>query len=112
MRKPDGFKNIMYIDGALNCAYDIFAATPMEFALFFPDEGQDIAFMDEIWPDGDTGYGKPIAPDIEAAFAAVWKRPVAKAKAIGIHGIIFHGDLSFKKEYYPNRRDSDAARAQ
>lgn len=41
-------KNIQVIDGAVNCVYDIFAATDEEFALIFPD-GQDIAFVDEVY---------------------------------------------------------------
>ena len=41
-------KNIQIIDGAINCVYDIFAATDEEFATIFP-EGTDIAFIDEVY---------------------------------------------------------------
>jgi hypothetical protein len=44
-------KNIQVIDGAVNCVYDIFAATDEEFGLIFPD-GQDIAFIDEVYGRG------------------------------------------------------------
>ena len=95
-------KNVMIIDGAMNCAYDIFAATDAEFALFFPADGQDVAFADEIW--GDDEDNPPAG--LTEAFENLWKRPVAKPDVNGIHGIIFY-QLDFKKTYYPNRRDSD-----
>jgi len=40
-------KNIMVIDGAENCVYDIFAAADDDFALIFP-EGTDIAFIEDV----------------------------------------------------------------
>ena len=40
-------KNIMVIDGAENCVYDIFATPDDDFALIFP-EGTDIAFIEDI----------------------------------------------------------------
>ena len=40
-------KNIQVIDGAVNCVYDVFAATDEEFALIFPP-GQGVAFIDEV----------------------------------------------------------------
>jgi hypothetical protein len=92
-------KNILIIDAAENCAYDIFAATDDEFDLLFPAPGQDIAFPDEI-------LGKPAGSDSIEALNALWRRPVDKKSVNGLHGTIFYG-LDFKKKYYPNRRDSD-----
>jgi hypothetical protein len=40
-------KNIMVVDGAENCVYDIFATPDDDFALIFP-EGTDIAFIEDI----------------------------------------------------------------
>ncbi len=40
-------KNIMIIDGAENCVYDIFAAPDDDFALIFL-EGTDIALIEDI----------------------------------------------------------------
>lgn len=90
-------KNVMVIDGAENCAYDVFAATDDEFALFFPAEGQDIAFIDEIRGEGEA---------VDAAFLRLWQRPVEKKTMQGLHGTIFY-DLDHKKQFYPNRRDGD-----
>ncbi|MCW5256158.1 hypothetical protein D5038_07285 [Verminephrobacter aporrectodeae subsp. tuberculatae] len=92
-------KNILIIDGAENCVYDIFSATEEEFALIFP-EGTDIAFIDEIRATGDS-------PLRNTAFTNIWKRRIKKSEAQGIHGTIFY-ELEKKKAYYPTRRDEDA----
>ncbi len=92
-------KNIQVIDGAINCVYDIFAATDEEFDLIFPD-GTDIAFIDEVYACGDE------AP-LNEAFQNIWQRRIKKSAAQGIHGILFY-QLDEKKVYYPTRRDEDA----
>lgn len=89
-------KNIMIIDGALNCAYDIFQATDEEFKLLFPDPGQDIAFIEEV-----EGQGIPLG-----FLNKVWERPVPKTSVNGIHGTLFF-DFAEKREFYPNRKDTD-----
>lgn len=93
-------KNIQVIDGAVNCVYDIFAATDEEFALIFP-EGQDIAFVDEVY--------ERVRDDVALnhVFEALWARRVVKAHAIGIHGQLFF-ELKEKKVFYPTRRDEEA----
>ena len=92
-------KNIQVIDGAINSAFDIFAATDEEFGRIFPD-GHDVVFVDEIDKRAE------IDPSLDAVFTAVYKRRVAKRDAMGIHGVIFF-DISGKK-YYPTRRDGEA----
>ena len=92
-------KNIQIIDGAQNCVYDIFAATEEEFALVFPND-TDIAFIDEVYANGDKQL-------LDAAFKNIWQRPVKKSEAQGIHGIIFY-ELEEKKAYYPTRKDEEA----
>jgi hypothetical protein len=89
-------KNVMIIDGAVNCAYDIFQMTEEQFKTIFPVEGQDIAFIDEI--DEKTLNN--------INFAEIWRRPVAKKSVDGIAGTLFY-QLPQKKEFYPNRKDSD-----
>ena len=44
-------KNIQVIDAALNCVYDIFAATDEEFAQIFPSS-EDVAFI-EVYARGE-----------------------------------------------------------
>jgi hypothetical protein len=89
-------KNILVVDGAENCAYDIFQAEDEEFAILFPGEGQDIQFIEDI------------ADDVAAAAAlrTLWTRPADKKTIHGLHGILFF-ELCEKSRYYPNRRDSD-----
>jgi hypothetical protein len=41
-------KNIQVIDGAKNCTFNIFRATDAEFALLFPEPGQEIQFADDL----------------------------------------------------------------
>jgi hypothetical protein len=93
-------KNVQVIDGAVNCVYDIFAATDQEFALIFPD-GHDIAFIDEVYARGVDEAA------LNSAFEALWKRRVVKAQAMGIHGQLFY-ELDQKKAFYPSRRDGEA----
>jgi hypothetical protein len=92
-------KNIMVIDGAVNCVYDIFAATDAEFGLIFP-AGTDIAFIDEV-------QARESQDALDAAFNAIWTRRVPKAQAMGIHGTLFY-ELPQKKPFYPTRRDEEA----
>ena len=92
-------KNIQVIDGAINCVYDIFAATDEEFALVFPD-GTDVAFIDEVYQRGSPKL-------LDAAFERIWTRPVPKQDASGIHGLLFY-ELNQKKTFYPTRRDAEA----
>jgi hypothetical protein len=93
------FLNIQVIDGAVNCVYDIFAATPEEFsAIFTPDT--DVAFIDEVCERHE-------AAELDAIFNRIWQRRVRKREAIGIHGILFY-ELAVKKQFYPMRRDEEA----
>jgi hypothetical protein len=92
-------KNIQVIDGAVNSVYDIFEATEEEFSLIFP-EGQDIAFIDEVYQRGNTKA-------LDKAFKAIWERRIPKRTAHGIHGTLFY-ELEGKKVYYPTRKDEEA----
>ena len=92
-------KNIQVIDGAINCVYDIFAATYEEFALIFPP-GQDVAFIDEV-------YARQNATALDEAFSNIWGRRIPKSSVNGIHGVLFYQNEQ-KKAYYPTRRDEEA----
>ena len=89
-------KNIMVIDGAINCAYDIFVAAEEEFALLFPEPEQDVQFVEDV-------FDRPGVPE---TLQRLWTRPIHKQHANGIHGTLFVG-LVDAKEFYPNKRDSD-----
>jgi hypothetical protein len=92
-------KNIQVIDGAINCVYDIFAATDNEFSTIFP-EGQDIAFIEEVCDRENTKI-------LDEIFKNLWSRRVPKELVNGIHGILFY-QLEEKKVYYPTRKDEEA----
>ena len=92
-------KNIQVIDGAVNCVYDIFAATDEDFALLFP-AGEDVAFIKEVSSRADPAR-------LEEAFSRLWQRRVRKCDVSGIHGLLFY-ELDHKAAYYPTRRDEEA----
>lgn len=92
-------RNLQVIDGAENCAYDVFAATDEEFEVIFP-KGQDIAFIDEV-------CSRVESTSLEKIFSMIWTRRVRKREVQGIHGLLFY-ELEYKKCYYPNRRDEEA----
>ena len=93
-------KNIMVIDGAENCVYDIFAASDDDFALIFPNE-TDIAFIEDI-------ERRQSAEIVLAALKRTWSNRVPKRDATGIHGIVFY-QMYAKRKYYPTLRDEEAA---
>ena len=96
-------KNIMVIDGAINCAYDIFGASEELFAAIFPGDGQNIEFIEDFlkrYPNGE----------FDQEFSEMWEKRVEKRDVLGIDGILFY-ELENKKIFYPNKRDSDIGRA-
>lgn len=96
-------KNIMVIDGALNCVYDIFQASDDEFALIFPGN-TDIAFIEDVWSESMPEEHLKLLGQV---FQNLWNRPVKKRDANGIHGLLFY-ELKEKKIYYPTLRDEEA----
>ncbi len=55
----------IFIDGADNAVYDIFAATDEEFSLIFP-AGTDVAFIDEVTSTLRRDPGPRLHSDMEA----------------------------------------------
>ena len=92
-------KTILIIDGAENCAYDHFQANDEFFAILFPQEGQDIEFIEDFQARHPEG-------SYVEQFELLWKSPVPKKDVRGVDGILFYG-MTYKKRYYPNKRDSD-----
>lgn len=95
-------KNIQVIDGALNCTFSIFQATDDEFALLFPEPGQDIQYAEDLYVDGLESL--PRQQEIEAALGRIWERPIRKRDALGIHGTLFY-ELERYKTYYRAKRE-------
>ncbi len=94
-----GVRNIQIIDGAANATFSIFQATQDEFNAIFPD-GRDI----EIAVDFCERVGQEKA---DRVLALIWKRPVLKRDAQGIHGTLFF-DADERREFLPpSRREVD-----
>jgi hypothetical protein len=90
-------KNIQVIDGALNAAYSIFASTEEEFLTIFPEQGQDVEFIEDVVARiGDAETGK--------LRETIWSRPIFKREVCGVHGTLFY-DLISKNKYYENKRE-------
>lgn len=89
-------KNIQVIDGANNCAYDVYSATEEEFIIIFPEPDQDIQFIEDI-RDSDA---------VKQALSLIWNRRVNKPEINGIHGTIFY-ELVEKKKFYANKKEID-----
>src|SRR5262245_57255948 len=91
-------KNIQVIDGALNCTFSIFQATDEEFALLFPEAGQEIQFAEDL-------ANLPAQGEVSAALNRIYERPIRKRDARGIHGTLFYGLDYYKRLYRQKRED-------
>ncbi|MCG3268148.1 hypothetical protein [Yoonia sp. I 8.24] len=95
-------KTIQIIDGAENCAYDCFLADDELFEAIFPENGQDIEFIEDFLERVSDG-------SCDSLFALMWERRVPKKGIKGIDGSLYY-ELLGKKKFYPNKRDSDLKR--
>jgi uncharacterized protein YozE (UPF0346 family) len=93
-------KNIQIIDGAENCNYAIFKASDELFDLIFPELGQDVEFIEDVW-ERVTNFDEKLH-----LFDEMWNCPVLKCEAIGIHGTLFY-QLYWKKKFYPTKRETE-----
>lgn len=92
-------KNVLVIDGAINCVYDIFQASDELFDKIF-GAGEDVAFIDDVLTREDEKLLEPL-------FADMWSRRIPKSTVMGIHGTLFY-ECGEKKVFYPTRRDEEA----
>lgn len=92
-------KNIQIVDNAINCSLSIYQINNEDFYLIFPQENQNIEFIEDfISRIGDVRAAKILKP--------VWRSRIEKKDVSGLHGTLFYG-LAFKKEFYPNKKESD-----
>ncbi len=92
-------KTVLIIDGASNCAYDCFEATDQLFIAIFPEADQDIEFIEDFQSRNPKGK-------FDKDFTEMWARPIKKKDIRGIDGVLFY-ELLEKKQFYPNKKDSD-----
>jgi hypothetical protein len=93
-------KNIQVIDGAMNSEYAIFRISDELFQLIFPQEGQDIEFVEDVIRR--VGRGK-----INILSEICPESRIKKTEAQGIHGTLFYELIKQKKRYYPNKKETD-----
>ncbi len=93
-------KNIQVIDGADNCTFPIFQTTEDEFRATFPVPGQDIEFAEDLF----DRLGEPRGIEV---MSPIWKRPIRKSEANGIHGTLFYGFADRKKYFPKTKREKD-----
>ena len=92
-------RNIQIIDGALNATFSIFQATDEEFAAIFPGD-RDIEIADEL-------VERLGGAEAERLLSPLWKRPILKRDAHGIHGTLFY-DAEERREFLPkSKREVD-----
>jgi hypothetical protein len=91
-------KNIQVIDGALNCTFSIFEATDEEFALLFPERGQEIQFAEDL-------RHLVAEEELVSMLIRIWERPIRKRDAQGIHGTLFCGLDRYRRIYRQKRED-------
>lgn len=89
---------IQVIDGAANCRFSLFLATDEEFTALFPGEGQDIEFAEDL---EERLRQSPV--DI----SGLWRRPVRKPAANGIHGTLFFEFADRRRHFPATKRERD-----
>ena len=92
-------KNIQVIDGAVNCAYCVYAIPDRAFKAIFPRAGQDIEFVEDLVKRVGTKAAVKLVMTTN-------KPPIQKAEIAGIHGTLFFHLLE-KKPFYPNKKEAD-----
>lgn len=92
-------KNIQIIDGAINATYSVFQATDEEYNAIFPD-GRDMELIEDFFErHGSDEAGRVLIN--------LWKRPILKRDAIGIHGTLFY-DNEHRQNFIPrSKREVD-----
>ena len=93
-------KNIQIIDGAENATFSIFQATEDEFALIFPDDGQDMEFPEDFF----ERVGDKVAI---ATLSPMWERPILKRDAQGIDGTLYYNYEKRRRHLPATKREVD-----
>jgi hypothetical protein len=91
-------RNIQVIDGADNCAYDVFAVEEHDFDAIFPG-GRDVEFADEF----AARVGEKLATEV---FSRMWTHRLNRKTVQGLHGTLFYG-LAAKKAFYPTKKEAE-----
>ena len=85
-------KNIQIIDGANNATFSLFQATEAEFAVLFTDNREMELIEDIVARLGEK--------EADRILAQIWRRPILKREACGIHGTLFY-DSEWRRRHIP-----------
>ena len=92
-------KNILIVDDARNATFSVFQANEQEYAIIFPN-GQDMELIEDLIARiGDDEAGRLLAP--------IWKRPILKREAMGIHGTLFFDNETTQRIMPASKREVD-----
>ena len=90
-------KNVEFVDDALNCTFDIFQFTDSEYLEVFPN-GIDMEFIQDLL----ERLGKE---RVDLIMTKVWKRRIERANVNGVHGVLFYGEINYrKKSFFPLKK--------
>lgn len=89
-------RNVQVIDSAADCPFGVFQLDEAEFALLFPDPGQDIQYVEDL----------PANSPVQAVLARLFDSRIRKREAMGIDGVLFRGLTRYKTYYREKREDS------
>ena len=95
-------KNIQVIDGAENCSFSVYSISDDDFALLFPQERQELEFIEDVAERmGEEKTGMIVRN--------ITRKRVKKQDILGIHGTLFFS-LAKRKRWFPNKREDDVDR--
>lgn len=90
-------KNLMIIDGAVNCTFDVFNITDEQFKFIFPAEGQELECIDAL-------VDKHGDDRIDEVFKGIFEYcHMNKGWIEGIHGTLFY-EYPKRRALYPSLR--------
>jgi hypothetical protein len=85
-------KNVQMIDPALNATFSIFQVSDEDFDVIFPD-GRDMEFFEDFIERAGQQAG--------VILDRLWRQPILKKNAQGIHGTLFE-QWDERKKYFPS----------
>ncbi|NGM52221.1 hypothetical protein G5B46_21645 [Caulobacter sp. 602-2] len=93
-------KVIQIIDGADNATFSLFLATEEQFAVIFPEPGQDIELVEDL-------FDRVGAPKAREVLEPIWEQPVLKREAPGLHGTLYYGWADRRRHLPASKREVD-----
>lgn len=90
-------KNLMIIDGAANCSFDIYKISEEEYRFIFATDGQELQFIDALV---ESRGREKIREALKDVYNACYMN---KGLVEGVHGTLFY-ERSERRELFPNLR--------